>query len=363
MTLRVIHITLLGEVTAGQRKQLLLEKKSAEGLNCTLTQLIYTCRHSSCNTDILRVPFLVRGHALRGLFLWYLILRSYFKFDVIMVRYLPFNPFMPLILWMFRSKICLVYHGRMVDRLKLIKGARGIFASYVEAMLQSIYPNEIAGAIGVTKELIETECSIFQGKTKKFIYPNGILNLNDGKINDSSKGVLEIVFMCGIFSRWQGLDRLLHEITTYNGKARLVIHIVGQLSNDQQAEFLENTNELIDVLIHGYLEPDAYQSIISRCKYGIAPLAIDRMGVSESSSLKVREYLANGLMVITNHFDIALDNQAYAFDLRMQRFSDLALHYERSKLSRKQVMELSYPLINKSRILERLFEQFNREFS
>ena len=129
--LKIIHITLLGEVTAGQRKQLELEKKSAQELNFDLKQIIYTCRHNSSNSDIDIVPRLVRGHMLRGLFLFYLILREYSKFDIIMLRYLPFNPFMPLILWTFRTKICLVYHGKMVDRLRLIRGVKGKNASYL----------------------------------------------------------------------------------------------------------------------------------------------------------------------------------------------------------------------------------------
>ena len=229
-------------------------------------------------------------------------------------------------------------------------------------MIQSFYPKEIAGAIGVTKELTETECSIFQGGTRKFIYKNGIINSKQHEVDNLNEKSLEIMFMCGVFSGWQGFDRFVHEIKSYRGKEKIIAHIVGHLSLEQQAELLENSNELIEVIIHGYLDSVAYQKIISRCKYGIAPLAIDRMGVSESSSLKVREYLSNGLLVITNHFDIALNDKPYTFDLRHQEFSNLALHYERTNLTKTEIVELSYPYINKTKILERLLGQMTKEF-
>jgi glycosyltransferase involved in cell wall biosynthesis len=65
-----------------------------------------------------------------------------------------------------------------------------------------------------------------------------------------------------------------------------------------------------NVTVHGQLDRDRYLPIMSRADVAIGPLALHRKGLSESSALKVAEYLAYGIPVIIGNAEAAFPDGA-----------------------------------------------------
>jgi hypothetical protein len=65
-----------------------------------------------------------------------------------------------------------------------------------------------------------------------------------------------------------------------------------------------------NVVIHGQLDRDEYMPIMSRADVAIGPLALHRKQLSESSALKVAEYLAYGIPVILGNAETAFPDGA-----------------------------------------------------
>src|SRR5205807_8242905 len=58
-----------------------------------------------------------------------------------------------------------------------------------------------------------------------------------------------------------------------------------------------------NVAVHGFLDRERYAPLYARADVAVGQLALHRRGVDENSPLKVREYLAYGLPVISGHRD------------------------------------------------------------
>lgn len=354
--MKIIHITFLGEVTAGQMKQLAYEKNSTERAQIAWQQKVYTCRRNLFNREAMLVPSFLNTIILRGAYLYFVVLRSYTKYDIILLRYLPFNPFMPLLLWSFRKKIVLVYHGKMIDRLKTIKGKKGQIAAAFESALQKTYPREIRGIVGVTDEVAAYESKAFKNTPNTFTYPNGTLceDYLDKNVNNTD---IQLVFLSGEFSRWQGLDRLIDWVSTSKIEFKVIIHIIGRTTPTDQENIRALNQNYVRFQLHGYLKTNQYQEIIDASVAGIAPLAIDRIGVVESCSLKVREYLNNGLYVLTNHYDHATNTQDYAIDLRTTNFDNAIELLKNRKLTKSEVFQTSRRFVDKQMLVRELHSQ------
>lgn len=73
--------------------------------------------------------------------------------------------------------------------------------------------------------------------------------------------------------------------------------LIGMEKRDFAEELPEN------VQAHGFLTQDQYEPILAAADIGIGVLGLHRKGLNEASPIKVREYLAYGLPVISGHPD------------------------------------------------------------
>jgi glycosyltransferase involved in cell wall biosynthesis len=85
---------------------------------------------------------------------------------------------------------------------------------------------------------------------------------------------------------WHGLDKIL---LLAERKGDWVFDIIGP------TDYWRNVP---NVTFHGPLRRAEYEPILAKSDIAIGPLALHRIGITEGSSLKVREYLAYGLPVI-----------------------------------------------------------------
>jgi hypothetical protein len=106
-----------------------------------------------------------------------------------------------------------------------------------------------------------------------------------------------LVFMGLGISPWFGVDKVIMMAERFPDWS---FDIIGIAKNDLSGRLRGN------ITAHGYLNQTRYEEIISRADIGIGTLALHRIGMDESTPLKVREYLAYGLPTIIGYRDTDL---------------------------------------------------------
>jgi hypothetical protein len=152
-----------------------------------------------------------------------------------------------------------------------------------------------AGLVSVTNELARSRGLARYRKPTVVIAnggdPDAITPLGAGARNDR----LSAVILVGYIAPWIGAHKLE---TLARAVPDLDVHVVGDVGETFAGAALPP-----NLILHGLLPRDAYREILSRADFGIGPLALHRLGLTESSSLKVREYLLHGLPVLLANDD------------------------------------------------------------
>ena len=314
--MRVVHLTVVRQLTTGQIKQLQFEYDAAKKLqDAEWTTLAY---HNGPLTKpyMKKIPFVFRSLFMRKLWGWIVALRLSRSYDFVMMRHMPFDPFSLIFAALIGNRLS-VHHAKELDELRLIRsGWKGGVAALLEQKAGGVAIKHTKMIFGVTQEIAEYErdrCAL--GKTIG-VYSNGIDVDEVSMLADKRKiDELNIAFICGTFSKWHGLDRLIDAVAMHHplpDDPPLSIHLIGQLSQKQIEQLLALENYKIFFKHYGLLDTNLYRPILEKCDFGLASLALDRKGLSEGSTLKVREMLAMGLPVCSGHNDVALDvSQAF----------------------------------------------------
>jgi hypothetical protein len=81
---------------------------------------------------------------------------------------------------------------------------------------------------------------------------------------------------------------------------QFVLHLVGNLRPEdaRRVEFDERIES------HGRMAPHEIAFLARSCSVGLSSFALDRMGMSQACTLKVRDYLQGGLPVYAGHRDV-----------------------------------------------------------
>ena len=105
---------------------------------------------------------------------------------------------------------------------------------------------------------------------------------------------------------WHGVDEIV-ALAARLGHWRF--DIVGYAASDVTAPVPGNVH------LHGPLTSDRYLPMLRRADVALGPAALHRAGIDEACPLKVREYLANGLPVISTYRDPDLDDAPFVLEL------------------------------------------------
>lgn len=142
---------------------------------------------------------------------------------------------------------------------------------------------------------------------------NGI-DLSRVKIRCHDKKHAELSLICtASFARWHGVDRLLEGMADYYlkaaGKRKIMLNLVGDgpaLPELKRQAVRLGVSDY--VVFHGRMTPEDFAPIYDRCDLAIECLGNHRKGITVSSSLKSREYLAKGVpFVYSGEIDVFLD--------------------------------------------------------
>ena len=357
---RIAHLTVYRDLPDGIRKQLSAEHNATRaiiGADWTTRAIHGGAARTGFER---RIPMPFRAIMLRNLYGWIIARRLARTHDVVLLRHMPFDPFVFFFAPFIRNRVS-VHHSKEVEELPLIRtGVKGRFAARLETYTGRAAVRYAIGVLGVTGEIAQHQVNTrAQGKPWS-VYANGIdLDSVPPLADNRSGGIVQIAFICNTFSAWHGLDRLMAAVAKAPPMfGAFVIHLIGTLSDTQRAEINAMGPQAHLFRIHGHLTTVAYRTLLAECDVGLGSLAMDRQNLREGTTLKVREMLAMGLPVYSGHKDAALPNDfAYYAHRRTVDIDDLCEFARTMKPhNRLDVRQAAAPYIEKAAAMQNVVE-------
>lgn len=127
---------------------------------------------------------------------------------------------------------------------------------------------------------------------------------------------LRMVFLKGASTNadYNGLDRIIQSIAKYKGEVEIKLFILGHQIQEEQRIVEELGIENIIVLLPAK-KGDELISFLQDMHLGVAALGLFRKGLNQTTTIKVREYTAQGLPFIYAYTDPDLNEEAKEFAL------------------------------------------------
>jgi hypothetical protein len=163
----------------------------------------------------------------------------------------------------------------------------------------------LSGVVGVTEE-ITTHYKAYSSKLEGVTIGNGyLLEAELNKYRSAQNNTKpQIIFVGSPGKPWHGIDNFL---TMAGVLKEYDFHLVGPEIND--------SIQLSNLKQHGYLNKEKLYQLYQKMDIAVGSLALYRNGMSEGSTLKVKEYAAFGLPIIINHKDVDLQGQEFVLEL------------------------------------------------
>jgi glycosyltransferase involved in cell wall biosynthesis len=306
--MKLLHAAVSTNAGIGIVNQMQWEQDAARRLSLDWDVALYTsAAHLADSSIVVSTPLISSG---KNIFLqlfnliklrigYYRWLRSRENdYDVLVLRHSVADIFQPLFILATNRPVFLVHHTLEVPELLVGKNMAGHIAAMLEKLTGYLSLKFCAGIIGVTQEILEYEKKRSgRSNIPELLYPNGIL-LGEAPSVDNRTSTPEILFVASLFSPWHGLDRLLSSLK--NNRDHFVLHLVGNIFPSE----IEMINSDPRVVVHGRLAPEGIDALSRQCWLGLSSFALDRKLMHEACTLKVREYLANGLPVYAGYADV-----------------------------------------------------------
>lgn len=160
---------------------------------------------------------------------------------------------------------------------------------------------------------------IFGTPVSKFINGMNFSNIKKREVNQNNSKSINLISVTS-FADWHGIDRIIKGLgdyynTTDANKREVYLHLVGEGKNKASMIELSNKLHIKDyVIFYGFATGDRLDKIYNCADVGINSVALHRLGLSNASTLKSREYGAKGLPIVTSTpIDYLPDNYPYVF--------------------------------------------------
>ncbi len=166
-----------------------------------------------------------------------------------------------------------------------------------------------------------------------------------------------MVFVASEFAPWQGLESLLDQLAA--STIDVALDVVGSLSAEQERRCARDAR----VRVHGLLDDEALGEVLAAATVGIAALRADGKGLTQACSLKVRDYLAAGVPVVSGHDDVFPGDFPFYRRTGTDIDAMLAAAREWRAVDRVTVREAARPHIDKVELVRRLHEELVTAFA
>lgn len=364
---RVLHSACLLSPTAGILKQMQLEQTAATALKLPWQTVMYRpCLDTSPpQADSIEIgdmhikhhPNLSGWKKIRN---WLSLRHHYYEWlhrqdcDIHLLRYYVHDPLQLAFIRQARKPVWLVHHSFEIPELALPGTSFAKLRAGLERFIGHRCIAAADGIIGVTPELADYQYRR-GGRQEQttLVYPNGYAVTADPLTDNRSQKHIELLFVASHFDAWHGLDLLLDTLAA--NTAFFTLHLVGTLNSQQQARAATDGR----IRLHGLLDKPAIDTLTQQCWLGLSSFALFRKNMTQACTLKVREYLSQGLPVYSGHADIFPPD--FAYYRHGPADIDAILDYARvmRKVSREQVRQNATPFIDKSRLLQQLYQALN----
>ena len=295
--MKVLHYNVFKNVPSGVRNQLLDEAKAVAQIDDGLEWRIAV----SCMCDW-EVPFRtpVRPRTGPGLLADVLFYRDAYRwlrnvapgYDKVLVRYRTANP------WQARVLRCLdnlytVHHAIEESESGAGKGIKPVIERWIERAAGPYALGSVTGIVALTPEILSYEGHRAPPGVVGSVYPNGIYLRDIEIVPDRREGNLKFLFVGSLATPWHGLDVAVKGLLSVDPGAE--IHVVGPRA-DVCSENLSR------VIFHGELTRAGLGKVAEICDAGLGTFSLDKKGMTQACTLKVREYLAIGLPVVRDYY-------------------------------------------------------------
>jgi glycosyltransferase involved in cell wall biosynthesis len=287
------------------------------------------------------------------------------KCDYLLHRHINFDPFSVFFSLFIKNRIT-VHHSKEIEELKLIRpGVKGRVASIIESSMAKFALRRNLALLGVTSEIAKYQLEVRELNMLWNIYPNGVSYKSINLANDQrEKKQINVAFICGTFSKWHGLDRLVDALNTeLVNSLELKIHLIGNMSSvDKKTKDSVQFSEVYE--LHGFLKEEDYKNVIGKCDIGFGSFAMDREGLTEGATLKVRELLAMGFPVISGHSDVSLPHDfPYYYNVSAINLEEILDYARKMKsISRQGIRSESRKYIEKRVAMEKVIKWLDAGF-
>lgn len=358
--MKILHAANLPRPSLGIINQLHWEDDAAKKLGISWDIFLKCYDEVLQQKDFIeKFPRIKRGGFLFKVVNWIAFNLSYYRllnkkkndYDIFILRHSVASPFQLWFILFCAKPVYLVHHTLEVPELSIGSGFSYKLLSILESLLGKFSIRCANGVIGVTPEIVNYELDRARVLIKPtIVYPNGIA-FDHGPSGDDRKSIPELLFVAGVFSPWHGLDRVLAALDNYS--ADVILHLVGDLAPEDAARASRDAR----VRIHGRLSNAEISNLAESCWVGLSSFALDRQGMKEACTLKVREYLMMGIPVYAGHLDVFPKD--FPFYENGEPCTSRMIDYANRcrKFTREQVSNDARPYIEKKKLLNNFYNE------
>ncbi len=360
--MRVLHTALLQYYSSGVVSQMYSEYLAAKNLGIDYDVKIFMPQQDIPEKYKEIIEFFQIENSMK-LKVWVEIRKKYYQWllskkdnvDIFLLRYIMYDPYQYLFIRNNNKKVLLVHHTLEIPELRL-NGFKG----RIQSLLESFWGNKSIklsyGIVGVTNEIVNYERQR-AGCCNKLgiVYPNGIALKKIDILDLRDPNIPEILFVASYFYDWHGLDLLIKEMK--KSEQNIIIHIVGSVKDSD----LENLNKDKRFIIHSSLSHDEIEKISARCWVALGSFALFRKNIQEGSTLKVREYLSNGLPVFSGHKDVFPESFEFYKNESLNIESILEFAYKMRTIDKVEVRNQAENYISKEILLKEFYDKICKD--
>lgn len=271
----------------------------------------------------------------------------------VILRYPLYDPFLGILLRN-RKSIITEHHTKEIEEYKL----QGSKRYYLEKWFGNKWLKGFGGIIGVTDELRQYEILRSKTKAKSIFIPNSIpvenTNFHDNELKVFEHSPLRLTMVAN-FRPWHGIHSIVKGVKEYNQLSdKYILNLVGEMPQ----ELIETLKKFPQVKLHGFKNSKDLKSIYNQTDIGLSGYSLEVKQMKEATTLKVREYYANGIPVVFGHLDKAFPDdfkyKYYNTEFNIPEILDFA---EKIKGVRKsEVFEAAKPYISSELMLKKMYD-------
>ena len=225
-------------------------------------------------------------------------------FDFVILRYPSTKDFSSRrFIKKYGHKIISEHHTNELAEYKLAGNSiSNNFKMFLENSNSGHYLSRVKAIVGVTDEIVKLEQSKTNRLKPSFVFSNGTqFNKSYQKLTGDE---FSIIFCCGIFTVWSGLDRLLRSIEKSKLTRKLNIILIGKILEEEKAKIASlSKNKNVTIQILGPLSKEEIIPYYQKVDASFGTLALFKKDMKEACPLKTRESLSYAKPIIYAYED------------------------------------------------------------